>query len=236
MLVFNIMSMRIATYLNTSKQEVFAKKLNIIIGVSLGNKYFTKEHILDYLLWSVENTKEKVTVLIPDKIHAVNYEVRSGYNNKRAEKKAQREGGKIKNIVEEIINGFSTEQKVMVNILKWEEIETENHKRMVAIFYDEFINNPKFKKDILDIVKEYFCSEKLANCDYEKLATYVLEELPMLVAGIEYEGIKYDLLPYPGISKIDYLKIGLQESTIYPELSKKLNITNKLRLIEAYAE
>jgi len=228
--------MRIVTYINTSEQEVFAKKLNIIIGISLGNRYFTKEHIRDYLLWAVENTKEKVAVLIPDKIHAVNYEVRSGYNNKRAEKRAQREGEKIKTIVKEIINDFSVEHKIMVDILKWEEIETEKHKRMVSIFYDEFKNNPKFKKDILEIVKEYFCSEKLADCDYEKLATYVLEELPMLVAGIEYKGVKYDLLPYPGISKIDYLKIGLQEGTIYPEVTKKLNVTNKLRLIEAYAK
>lgn len=228
--------MRIATYLNTSKQEVFTKKLNIIIGISIGNKYFTKEHIRDYLLWSIENTKERVAVLIPDKIHAVNYEVRSGYNNRKAEKRARREGEKIKNIVEEIINDFSEEQQTIVDVLKWEEIETDNHKSMVSIFYDEFKNNPKFKSDVLEIVKEYFCSEKLADCDYEKLATYILEELPMLVAGIEHKGIKYNLLPYPGISKIDNLKIGLQEGTIYPEITKKLSITNKLRYIEAYAE
>lgn len=228
--------MKIISYLNTTEAEVIAKNFNIIIGISIGNKYFTKDNVRNYLLWAVENTKKKVAVLIPNKIHAVNYEVRSGYKKERARKKAIREGEKIENMVKDILSEFSPEKRSIVTILKWDDIETEEHQRMVAVFYDEFKNNLKFRNEIIEIVKEYCTSEKLTDCDYEKLASYVLEELPMLVCGIKYKEVNYNLLPYPGISKIDHLKIGLQEGTLYPKTSKRLNIKNKLHLIEAYAE
>lgn len=227
--------MKITTYLNTTENEIADKKFNVLIGISIGNKYFSKENIRGYLLWAVENTKEKVAVLIPDKIHAVNYEVRSGYKKERAQRRAVREGEKIAMMIQDILNELPPEKHMLVKILKWKDIENDEHKRMTSILYDEFKRNQRFREDILGIVKEYCNLEKLTDCDYEKLAAYPLEELPMLVCGITHEGIEYNLLPYPGFSRIDDLKIGLQEGTLYPEISKKLAIKNKLRLIEAYA-
>jgi len=175
--------MKITTCLNTTEKEVLAKKFNIIIGISIGNKYFTKENIRDYLLWAVKNTKEKVAILIPDKIHAVNYEVRSGYKKERSLKRAINEGEKIENIAKDIIEELPFEKHSVMSILKWEDIETEEYKRRVSVLYDEFKDNSKFRNEIIEIVKEYCNSEKLTDCDYEKLATYPLEELPMLVCG-----------------------------------------------------
>jgi len=65
--------MRIAAYLNTTKEEVIGKRFNIVLGLSLGNRYFTTEHIRSYLLWAIEKTKNKVAIIIPDKIQAINY-------------------------------------------------------------------------------------------------------------------------------------------------------------------
>ena len=228
--------MRIATYLNTTESDLQSRKFNIFIGISLGNKYFSKENIKDYLLWALENTKEKVAILIPDKIHSVNYEVRSKYSKERAENLAFREGEKIKEVVENILSEIEPEKSALVNILKWESIETNEHKSMVEILHKEFENNKDFRNSILGIVKENMQSDKLTDSDYEKLATYPLEELPMLVSGIEYDGLTYDLLPYPGISKIDHLAIDLQEGKNFPEITKKLNIKTKLKLVEAYAD
>lgn len=228
--------MRITTYLNTTESDLQSRKFNIFIGISLGNKYFSKENIKDYLLWALENTKEKVAILIPDKIHAVNYEVRSKYSKERAGNLAFREGEKVKAVVENIFSEIEPEKRALVNILKWESIETNEHKCMVDILHKEFENNKDFRNSILEIVKENIQSEKLTDSDYEKLATYPLEELPMLVSGIEYDGLVYDLLAYPGISKIDHLAIDLQEGKDFPEITKKLNVRAKLRLIEAYAE
>lgn len=228
--------MRIATFLNINEADLFAKKFNIFIGVSLGNKYFSEENIKDYLLWALENTKEKVAILIPDKIHSVNYEVKSSYSKKRAEKLAFKEGEKVKSVIENIFKELSPERRAIVDILKWEDIETDEYKIMVAILREEFGKNEKFRNLIIEIVKENVQSKDPDGSDYEKLAIYPLEELPMLVSGIEHRGTRYDLLPYPGISKIDHLAIDLQEGKNFPEITKKLNIKVKLGLIEAYAE
>jgi len=47
--------MLIKTYLNCTEQEIQSKKFNIFVGISLGNKYFTKENIKKYILWALEN-------------------------------------------------------------------------------------------------------------------------------------------------------------------------------------
>ena len=66
--------MIIKNYLGTTKEEVDSKKFNICIGVSLGNKRFTKENIKKYIIWALDKTKEDILILIPDRIHAINVE------------------------------------------------------------------------------------------------------------------------------------------------------------------
>jgi tRNA-dependent cyclodipeptide synthase len=228
--------MKLVRCLNTNEQEIIDKKFNMLIGISLGNKYFSPENIREYINWALENTKERVAILIPDKIHAVNYEVKSGYKPERAVKLASKEGAKVQEVVEIILNELSEDKRSLVEVLIWDKIETPEYQRMVAILRQEFKDNEKFRNLILEIVKENIKSEKLTDADYERLASYPLEELPMLISGIEYNGVKYDLLPYPGVSQIDYLVVDLQEGKSFPEITQKLNIKDKLRIIEAYAE
>ena len=120
-------------------------------------------------------------------------------------------------------------------VAAWAKVSV-GHKNMVAILREEFEKNEKFRNIIIEIVKENIQSAELDNSDYERLAVYPLEELPMLISGIEYGGIRYELLPYPGISKIDHLAIDLQEGKGFPEITKRLSIKAKLGLIETYAE
>ncbi len=84
--------MEIKTYLNCTEQEIQSKKFNIFVGISLGNKYFTKDNIKKYVLWALENTKDDVLVLIADKNHAINYEVFNDYTFERGLQVALRKG------------------------------------------------------------------------------------------------------------------------------------------------
>lgn len=162
--------------------------------------------------------------------------MKNNYSKERAEKLAWKEGEKVKNVVEKILKELDSEKRALVDILQWVDIETHEHTMMVAILREEFERNEKFKNLIIEIVKEHVHAAGLNDSDYEKLALYPLEELPMLISGIEYKGIRYDLLPYPGISAIDHLAIDLQEGNSFPEITKKLHVGEKLRLIEAYAK
>ena len=82
--------MRIEQYVNTTKDEVESKKHNIWIGVSLGNKYFTKENIRKYIEWALQHTKDSVLVLIGDDIYAINIEVLAGRSKAGALKRRYR--------------------------------------------------------------------------------------------------------------------------------------------------
>lgn len=218
--------------LNVAKEHILNKKFNVLIGISLGNKFFSKENIEAYIKWALDNTKENVVILIPDKIHAINYEVKNNYSKARADKVAFKQGDKIRKICEEFISKLDKEKSSRIKVLKWQDIETVSYKNMLKVINSEFNSNSDFKNLIIEIVRENVRDEKLNLSDYEKLAMYVIEELPMLISGVEYDGQLYDLLPYPDLSKIDYLTLDLQEGKNFPNITHSLEIKSKLKIIE----
>src|SRR3989344_7486178 len=77
------------------EEEVFNKRFNLYMGISLNNKWFTKEHISKYILWGLKNTKERFGIVVADTLQVTNYRVRSKYARKIAVKKALEEGDKF---------------------------------------------------------------------------------------------------------------------------------------------
>ncbi|MDD3531335.1 MAG: tRNA-dependent cyclodipeptide synthase [Candidatus Pacebacteria bacterium] len=229
--------MRVTNYLNTTKEEVAAKHFNICFGFSLGNKYFTREHIRSYILWALENTKDKVAVLIPDKIQAINYEVKNGYSPKRALSVALRKGAELETVVRDIVRELNIPIS-KIEIVHWQDVEDAFYQKTLVVIKTAFAENEKFRHAVVQMVKEtpHIQTLDLQTFDYEKLAQYIINELPVLIDGIEVAGVWYTLFPYPGFAKLDYLALDLQEGTSFPEISKQLEIRHKLRLIEAYAD
>ena len=229
--------MRIASFLNVTEDELVAKKFNIFIGISLGKKYFSKDNIQTYIEWALENTKEKVAVLIPDKIHAINYEVKNEYSPERAATHARQKGDEIERTIVEIIHELKIPTSKL-EIVRWEQIENESYRHMLDVIRNAFNKNTTFHKTVIDIVKNapQMGTGELSETQFEKLSQYVVEELPMLISGFQINNTEYNLLPYPGLVDIDYLAVDLQEGKSFPDITEKLNIKNKCRLVEAYAD
>jgi len=242
--------MRIEKYLGTTKEEVESKKFNICIGVSLGNKYFTKENIRKYILWALEHTKEDILVLIPDRIHAINIEALQDYNKLRAFKVAIRKGDEKEAEVKEIIAELPDEKQSLIKIARWREVTSSKyHDYRIELVSEEFEKKGDFYNYVTSIVKENYKNSphKLTPERIEKLSKYILYELPVFFNGVRHgvykkedvdaNGVrKYNLMPYPGLNKFDELVIGLQNGTIFPELSKKIKQTNKMAFVEAYVD
>jgi len=231
--------MEIKTYLNCSEQEIQSKKFNIFVGISLGNKYFTKENIKKYILWALENTKDDVLVLIADKNHAINYEVLNGYNPERALQVALRKGIETEESVRKIVRGLPKEKHHLIKVCKWEDARKSSYYQdKIKIFLDEFQNNSKFHDFIIQIIKENLNakSDNLNSNELDKLALYVLDELPIILNGVKFEGKIYDLHPYPGLSSLDDLFMNLQTGKMFPKLAKMLEIKNKIAEVEAYVD
>lgn len=232
--------MIIKEYLNTTKNKVEDKEFNIFVGLSLGNKYFTnEENLQSFIAWALKYSKNDIVILIPDTIHAINCEIRNGFSKTRAQNYVKRKGEALETTVRNIIDRYFHKQKNRISIIKFDAIENEKeYQRKRKILYEEFNSNPIFQNKIIEIAKESVNPDiiKLSDTDYEKLCSYPLDELPFLVGGFEYKNRIYDLVPYPGLSKIDHLIVDLQEGDTFPEITKKLKIKNKVAILEAYAK
>lgn len=205
----------------------------------MGNKYFTKENIKKYILWALENTKNDVLVLIADKNHAINYEVPNGYNPERALQVALRKGIETEESVKKIVRGLPKEKHRLVKVCKLEDArKSAYYQNKIKIFLNEFQNNSKFHDFIIQIIKENLNAkaDNLNSEELDKLALYILDELPIILNGVEFEGEIYDLHPYPGLSSLEDLFMNLQDENMFPDFVKKLDIKNKIAVVEAYVD
>lgn len=236
--------MRIATYLNITPKEVAEKQHNIWIGVSLGNKYFTRKHIEEYIKWSILNTKQKVLIVIPDVLHSINLEVLDRRSPQRALQKAIRIGDSKEAEIKEIISQLSSDDQNKIEIIRWTNIlKNKEYEHNLKIIKEEFLNNIEFHKFIVDIIKKgrpdrSLRLSKMSLAELNRLADYVLYELPSFVNGVhgKEDNIVYTLLPYPGLNSLDDLTIGLSNRTMFVDLADKLQLSNKIGILEAYVE
>lgn len=235
--------MKIVTYLNTNKEEVESKKFNIWIGISLGNKYFNKENIKEYIKWALEYTKEEVLVVIGDSLQAINLEVLDGYKKLRAIKKAIEIGDSKEKEVKEIINHLPKNKSKFVKVVRFRHVASSKyHDYRLEVLRSEFGNNLIFRERVIDILKENkkVCSKERSDEEVCKLAEYILQEIPVYLNGAKYGGLpehggkKYLLQIYPGLGLIDSLLMELQEGNSFPTLTKKLKITDKIAILEGY--
>lgn len=217
--------MKIQKTFNTTKKEIESKKFNIVIGISLGNKWFTKENLREYLNWALENTKDKVLVLIADKIQAINYNIRNRKKSKaRNLRVALKNGLKIKNLIEKLILEFPKEKQNKIEIFNWEQYEKFDkfYSKFAPIIYNEFEKNPKFQKEILQLIKKSLIDKKFSDKEYLELSKYLLEETIFTYSGMLTNNVYYGMYIYPSTTPNLLFIEKLQQGKIFPELNKKL--------------
>lgn len=209
-------------------EDISDKRYNIFIGVSISNKNLDEKMAYDYLKWSVKNTKEKVAVIIADELDVVNYEIFSSYSSGKARKRAERAGEDFRKIFEKAINKLPSKDRDKVIIYKWGEVKnSEHYNKIHGYLLEAYKEMSEFKQGILFFVKKYIRRrDKLQILSkkekLDKLATYILGELPTLLQGIYLEGIHYNLCIYP-----TYFASGMSQFVI-DILNGELDISNDL--------
>lgn len=233
--------MKIKDCLGITSEEIKSKEHNIWIGVSLGNKYFTQENIKQYIEWALEHTKNKVLVVIADSIHAINLEVLDHRNPKSARRRALVVGDEKYGEVKALIQNLSTNDQERVSVVRWDDVtKFNNYKQRLELVRNEFKSNPEFHDEVIDIVKSGRPDRadkisQMPDTEINRLAEYVLEEIPLFVDGVkDSDNTIYTLIPYPGLTKLDELFVDLNTGKRYSELAKNMNIRHKIATVEAY--
>lgn len=213
-------------------EEIISKKYRLYMGISLGNKWFVKENIKQYILWGIKFSKDKFCVQIADKLQAINYEARGNYSKQAAIRKALREGDNFELIVKEIIKDLPEKERDRVDICRWSDIEKDEiYQKVLEVFNNKFKQDRSFNLEIKKIVADLFINKqhkKISDKELEHLCLYVISEMPELINGFSFNGLKYDGWIYPYDGDLMSLVENIQKGEKYSELHKETTIGNNI--------
>jgi tRNA-dependent cyclodipeptide synthase len=228
------MSINITNYINTTPEQIELKQHNIYLGISISNHYFSKKNVAEYLTWAIQNSRTTPLILIADELQAYNYQAFYDMNYNKAISTAKNIGDEIHRMSEKVIRTLNqkyeyTKQIPIVHIC---DIATDMHKEKQEILEQEFRDNTQFKSEITKIITANLKTKILTPHQQTLLSKYILAEIP-LQNNMQYNGIQYNLYPYPGTTT-GILMNDLAQRRIFPEIANKIDMRIDNAFVEAY--
>jgi tRNA-dependent cyclodipeptide synthase len=189
------------------------KKYNAFLGVSVFNKFFTKEVFEKYALWCSEYFRE-TAILLMDDVERINFKLFKGLTEKESLKRAKESGENLRRAFEKVIrkNNISNVRIILLRDLKLEEGFWHNLK----ILQEEYNSNCEFKKLFKSLMLNiigYKVEMLIENADdktLDELSEYLKEELAAMLYLSE-NGYPIELDPYSEFSIKKDLYGGLLE-------------------------
>jgi tRNA-dependent cyclodipeptide synthase len=230
-------------YFHVTQEEIDKKLFNAFIGISLGNKLLTPESIEKYVKWVHANTKDNAVVLIADDIDVINWQVFRGLSKEEAEEKVKQKGYGIKGMFDKAIRKLAKEENdptyiTKVHIIFWSDIQNEGYEKLREILFEEYKTNKDFREQVLYFVEKYIelRDTEVSEENKDRLAGYIIDELPTLLGGLFWNNTLYNLILYP-----TYVDSGMSQFVLdirggkYFDASK-LQLRQLCVLVEDYLE
>ncbi len=208
-------------------EDLEAKKYNIGVGISLGNKWFTVENIIELIRWSLLYTREDVIVYVADSIHAINIEVRKRFKYEKALAIADQMGTDLLDQVkQEVEKTFSLEEISKIKYVKWNVIENDAYKAKVKYLYNLYETSNDFKSQLQSIVRIGISKETsprtFSESEIQRLAMYIIEELPEQTTRVTMGEFACDAFAYPYDGEIPKLVEEIQKGKKFPEVKENI--------------
>jgi len=229
-------------FFGADAEEVYKRKYNIFIGISISNKKITPEMALNYLKWAVRNTKEKVAVIIADKLNIVNYEILDSYGKSKSEKRAKDAGEEFTDLFKDATEKLPEEDKKKVLIYRWDKIEnSEGYSNIKSFLEEQYKTDSEFKSAVLYFIGKYMRKKGRLIEDknkVNKLSSYILGELPTLLQGITLDKTHYGLCIYPTYfaSGMSQFVMDMHNNELHIGKRLKGLIGKKAVLVEAWLD
>jgi tRNA-dependent cyclodipeptide synthase len=207
-----------------TREDVLARKYNISIGVSIGNKWFTPDNVRKVVQWALHHTRERVGVYVADSIHGINISIRQRIPPSKAKELALKQGRKCMDAIKTALDTLPPYERSRIDFCCWEEIETAAHLRARDWLYTMFRDNSAFRAAITTLVEQHVSKERrhFTESDISAFATYILEELPELMNTTRIGRTVYDAYIYPHDTQLTIFVEQLQNAQIFPEVAKEI--------------
>jgi len=218
-----------------SLADLHARRYELGIGISVGNKWFTAANVCDSINWALPRTRSKVIVYVADTLHRINLQVRNGYSEIRALNAAVKMGDRVLNEVQSFARErFTDDQLGLLHFITWNDIATPEYNLIVNDLYHVYSTDDAFRAAVTSIVKKTL-GVRRGEFTYEqirKLGSYVIEELPELVSRVEMAGQRCDAYIYPRDTCLTRLVDQIQRGIAFPAVRKIALVTEPKVFIE----
>ena len=229
--------MIIKSYYKTTQAQIEARRWNPYLGISINNRAFTCEYLHSYMKWAACRANTRFAVVIVDIIQHINNQVFDRSKPLSAIEKAFRKADEIRLLCEQAKSKLSTEEANRLVILEWTDLVVDEcFAHNLKIFREEYANNEKFKNAIVSITKNNLGTivKRLNDIELEMLGQYLVNELPELATGFNYDGIHYNLNVYPG--NIASIYAELLKMDFFHRILSKIRMIGEIASVEAYSQ
>ncbi len=204
-----------------TKEALFSKQYNIGIGISLGNKWFTPENILEQTQWALQFTKEYVIVYVADSIHAINLEVRNDISYEKSLQTALKRGEKMLETVKKLLERTLTKDDLAkIKFAQWDDLKNVKFLEKTTYLKTLYETNDKFRNTIHNIIRNYTVREKksFSESQIHRLGMYVIEELPELISRTPIKELTFEAWVYPFDGELTKFVDDIQKEIVFPEI------------------
>lgn len=208
-----------------SKEDLENKEYNIGVGISLGNKWFTIDNIINTIGWSLQYTREYIIVYVADDIHAINLAVRNQISKERALRLARRRGKEIlAGVSAKVAEIFSRKEAKKIFFAHWEDLVDENYLSKKKYLYSLYENDMDFRNKIHDLIRGFVSGEKkkFSETEIHNLGMYIIEELPEIMCRVPIKGMSYEAYAYPFDGELLKFVEEMQLGSSFPQIRNEI--------------
>jgi tRNA-dependent cyclodipeptide synthase len=200
-----------------TEEELLAKKYQIGVGISMGNKWFTVDNIQGLVEWSLKYSKGLVIIYVADDIHSINLEVRKRISREKAQKLSYSMGSKILEEVRlALINNLDIKNFDRLVFARWKDLIDEDYISKTNYLYSIYEGDLLFRERIYQTVKSLIEDEEriFYEEDIHKLGTYLIEEFTEVLCRVKIAGNECDAYAYPYSGLVTELVDNIQQGLI----------------------
>jgi tRNA-dependent cyclodipeptide synthase len=180
------------------------KNYNCILGISVGSRDFSKEHIKKYLKYCLE-TFNRTLVIIVDNIKKYNWMAFDNLSEPDALKKALYEGEEMTKAVKKVIKGLHQEKydTTKVTLMRWSEIikTIPEYEKTAKLLEKYFKKDKEFRHDAIIMTDRYIQTRDLKEVTPEQkdiAINFLIKELALFMLIGKSTKERYCIDIYPG--------------------------------------
>ncbi len=187
----NINDTLISLYVRQKGQKIstcniFKKRETALLGISLGNSFFTKER-MHLIFTGFSSYFKNVAVLLADDLAEHNFRV-MGYDERKIKRKIRENSNKTRNKIKATINEIASPN---ITFYQWRDIESDKgYRRSIKNIIYTYDHNSAFSQEInqivLNVLHKYLPKDYNQNDVINEAKWYFLKELAFICTSSDF--------------------------------------------------